>query len=295
MFGLQKYALAKSPDKNPNVWARIFAIIISYIIVGGMFQLVGGSLMGIDVTNRDLQKSTSQFFLLIFFGFLGTFLAFYLFIKYVDKEAFVQLGFKSYNYKREVVLGILMGLASMGIGSLVLAFFNQLIFVKILLLPSEVFLTIILYLLVAIMEEVLFRGYILRKLMRAIDIHWALIISSMIFALMHAMNPHATWIGLANIFLSGILLGLGFIYTKNLWFPIALHFSWNLFQSFFGFNVSGEDTYTIIEWNRLENNIFNGGDFGFEGSVLCLVIQVFLILMVAYFFNQKCPKTDRSS
>jgi membrane protease YdiL (CAAX protease family) len=292
MFRLQKYGLAKSPDKNPNVWARIFAIIISYIIIGGMFQLVGGSLMGIDVTNRNLQESTSQFFLLILFGFLGTFLVFYLFLKYVDKEAFVQLGFQSYNYKREVILGVLMGLAIMGIGSLVLTFFNQLGFVKIVLLPSEVFLTIILYLLVAVMEEVLFRGYILRKLMRSIDIHWALIISSMIFALMHAMNPHASWIGLANIFLSGILLGLGFIYTQNLWFPIALHFSWNLFQSFFGFNVSGEDTYTILEWDRLENNIFNGGDFGFEGSLLCIAMQIFLILLLPYLLRQKETKAN---
>ena len=70
MFRLQKYALAKSPDKNPNVWARIFAIIISYIIIGGMFQLIGGSVMGIDVTNRDLQESTSQFFLLSFLASL---------------------------------------------------------------------------------------------------------------------------------------------------------------------------------------------------------------------------------
>jgi hypothetical protein len=34
-----------------------------------------------------------------------------------------------------------------------------------------------------------------------------------------------------------------------------MHLSWNLFQTLFGFNVSGKDTYSIIEFNITEENL----------------------------------------
>ena len=76
------------------------------------------------------------------------------------------------------------------------------------------------------------------------------------------------------MFLAGILLGLSYIYTKNLWFPIAFHFSWNLFQTIFGFNVSGQNTYSLIEFEITENTILNGGDFGFEGSIFATIFMI---------------------
>ena len=60
-----------------------------------------------------------------------------------------------------------------------------------------------------------------------------------------------------SLFLAGILLGITYIYTKNLWFPVALHLSWNLFQTLFGFNVSGKDFYSLIEFKIQENNLLN--------------------------------------
>ena len=74
------------------------------------------------------------------------------------------------------------------------------------------------------------------------------------------------------------------MFTKNLWFPIALHFSWNFFQSMFGFKVSGLDSYSIIEFKILENNYINGGEFGFESSILSLVIiSISTIFIWKYF------------
>ena len=104
---------------------------------------------------------------------------------------------------------------------------------------------------------------------------------------MHGANPNMDWFSFLNLFLAGILLGMSYVYTKNLWFPIALHFSWNFFQSLFGFNVSGQDFYSLIEFNIPEKNKLNGGDFGFEGSVFSIIIQIILIFSIFIYYQRK--------
>ena len=72
-----------------------------------------------------------------------------------------------------------------------------------------------------------------------------------------------------------------------MWFPIALHFSWNFFQSLFGFNVSGIDMYSLIEFKIMDSNVWNGGAFGFEGSILSVIVQIILIVLIFYHYNTK--------
>jgi len=122
--------------------------------------------------------------------------------------------------------------------------------------------------------------------MISFDKYVALIISSLLFSLMHWFNPNIDLFGFIDLFLAGILLGISYVYTKNLWFPIALHFSWNLTQSFLGFNVSGQDAYSIIEFTIPENNLLNGGDFGFEGSIFSIIAQIVFIIIIVNYFNK---------
>jgi hypothetical protein len=122
--------------------------------------------------------------------------------------------------------------------------------------------------------------------------YFALFLSSVLFSLMHGANPNMDWFSFLNLFLAGILLGVSYIYTKNLWFPIALHFSWNFFQTLFGFNVSGQDFYSLIEFRISEKNILNGGNFGFEGSILSIIVQVILILTVIIYYQNKKIKVQ---
>ena len=114
----------------------------------------------------------------------------------------------------------------------------------------------------------------------------ALIISSVLFALIHGMNPNMDAFSAMSLFLAGILLGISYIYTKNLWFPVALHLSWNLFQTLFGFNVSGQDFYSIIEFKVEENNLLNGGAFGMEGSILSIIANVLIIVGVIIYYTK---------
>jgi len=107
---------------------------------------------------------------------------------------------------------------------------------------------------------------------------------------MHGFNPNIDLFGFVDLFIAGILLGISYVYTKNLWFPIALHFSWNLMQTFLGFNVSGNDAYSIIEFKTTENNLLNGGNFGFEGSIFSIIAQIIFIVVIWAYYHKKVKK-----
>ncbi|MCF6222853.1 MAG: CPBP family intramembrane metalloprotease [Flavobacteriaceae bacterium] len=143
----------------------------------------------------------------------------------MDKEKFISLGFQIKNRLKEFNYGIVIGVLIMIVGYLLLIFMDQIIFKKIIFNPKEIILSILIYSIVAIVEEVLFRGYVLRNLMISFNKYTALIISSLLFSLMHGFNPNIDLFGLIDLFLAGILLGISYVYTKNLWFPIALHFN----------------------------------------------------------------------
>lgn len=276
-------------DKN-NGWLRVLKIIFPFFIIVGIFQFIGMLIAKIDYKNFDSDKTSEQHLIISFFGLLGTFLLLWIFMKYVDKEKFINLGFHIKNRLKEFNYGIVIGALIMISGYLLLIIIDQISFKKVVFNPKEIILTILIFLIVAFVEEMLFRGYILRNLMISFNKYVALIISSLLFSLMHGFNPNINLFSFFDLFLASILLGLSYVYTKNLWFPIALHFSWNLFQSFLGFNVSGKDVYSIIEFKIIEKNLLNGGDFGFEGSILSIITEIIFILLILNYFNKRLKR-----
>src|SRR6478609_1064441 len=95
----------------------------------------------------------------------------------------------------------------------------------------------------AISEEILIRGILFRHLEEKLGSYIALAISALIFGALHLANPNSSLAaGIGIALQAGVLLGAAFIYSKNLWFPIALHFAWNFTQSgIFGARTSGNE------------------------------------------------------
>lgn len=271
---------------NHNGWLRILLLILPYIIIVGIFQYVGALISGVDLSNPEFENTSLQELSLSFSSFIGTFLVIGLFMQFVDKEKFIDLGFKTKGKLKEFIVGIVAGLIVMGLGYYLLSSMGQLSFQSINFDMQEILISFLLFTIVAIVEETLLRGYVLRNLMYSFNKYIALILSSILFSLMHGFNPNIDTFALIELFLAGILLGQSYIHTKNLWFPIALHFSWNFFQTHFGFNVSGQDTYSLIEFSIVENNLWNGGDFGFEGSWLSIISSIIMIILVERYFKK---------
>lgn len=276
-------------NKNKG-WQRVLLIIFPYIIIVGIFQVIGALVAGRDLTVVEYQNSSSQHLIISFFTLLGTFLVIWLFMKKLDKEPLVKVGFETKNRLSDFLIGTVLGLIVMSAGYFLLLFMDEITFKTIVFDVKEIIISVLLFIAVAVGEELLLRGYILKNLMISFNKYMALLMSSILFSLMHGFNPNIDLFSLINLFLAGILLGISYIHTKNLWFPIALHLSWNLFQTLFGFNVSGQDSYSLIEFTIQENNMINGGDFGFEGSVLAVITMVIMIIGIEYYYIKIKPK-----
>lgn len=143
--------------------------------------------------------------------------------------------------------------------------------------PSSLLISFVFFLLVAITEEFALRGVVLERMLQGgVNKFWALFLSATLFSLVHIANPNFDFLSFINILLAGILLGSSYIYTRNLCFPIALHWFWNWIQGpVLGYEVSGNKFCDgLLTLYLPEANLINGGAFGFEGSILCTVLMV---------------------
>ena len=132
-------------------------------------------------------------------------------------------------------------------------------------------------------EEILIRGYLMPHLSKALGNSFSVIFSSLFFSLLHSLNDNISKIALFNLFIAGILFGLIYILTGNLFVVSAFHSAWNFFQgNIFGSNISGNNPYYSIfkSTPTQENNLLSGGNFGFEASIICLIVQIIIIILL---------------
>lgn len=138
-----------------------------------------------------------------------------------------------------------------------------------------------LFFLVAVSEEIFFRGILFRMINRRWNIWAALVISALIFGGLHIFNDNATlWSSIAIAIEAGSLLGAAYAYSKNIWLPIGIHWIWNYTQgNILGFPVSGEDNVTSIITPEISGpQWLTGGSFGAEASAISAVIGLLISL-----------------
>ena len=271
---------------NHTGWIKsllsFFLLFVPQIFGGIFLLLLGFDLSKMSEGNIDLNMMISLEYSMIF----TMVIMLWLFMRFIDKQPLIEIGFQTKGRLKEFNYGLILGLLIMAFAYVFLSLIGEIVFENYTFDLQKIFLSIILFIGVSIFEEVIFRGYMLKNLLESFNPYVALLISSIFFSLIHGSNPNVTAIGLCNIFLAGFFLGASYIFTKNLWFPIALHFSWNFFQSMFGFKVSGLDSYSIIEFTIPENNMLNGGEFGFESSFLSIIILIIGTFIIWNYFKK---------
>ncbi len=213
----------------------------------------------------------------------------WIFRVFVDRKSFASLGFRVSGYRNESATGLFMGPALLGIASMLLLFSGHLKWVDIHFDPQSLTVSFGLLILIAFSEELVFRGYILNNLMDSFKNKWiALPVSAILFAIFHITNPGMNSMAFANLFLAGLLLGINYIYTRNLWFSFFFHLSWNFFQGpLLGFHVSGLQMPSLLETQTTGDLLVTGGDFGLEGSMLNIAVSLTAVLILAWAFERK--------
>lgn len=159
--------------------------------------------------------------------------------------------------------------------------------------PRDLLGTLLFFLLVAVTEEVMLRGFVLGRMLSAgMNCFVALFLSSVLFSAMHLFNPNFALLPFVNILLAGCLLGASFLYTRNLCFPVVLHWFWNWLQGpVLGYEVSGMDSgETLLTLRLTGSDLLTGGSFGFEGSLLCTVLLVVGTLAIVAYYERRGRK-----
>ena len=151
----------------------------------------------------------------------------------------------------------------------------------------------IIFIFQALLEETLFRGYLMPFFSKVIGIKFTITLLSFLFTCIHLFNPNLDIIGLANVFLAGVTFSLIYYYTGNLWLVGAMHTLWNFILGFIvGSQISGIITYNSVFFSiPVENkDLISGGVFGFEASIVTTIVELTISLFVIYLIKKEKNK-----
>ncbi|MFV8347796.1 CPBP family intramembrane glutamic endopeptidase [Flavobacterium sp. ZB4P13] len=256
----------------------LLVCFIAFIIA----QQIAGKVLDLTSLNRNYRNlikgiiaSTMVISAYIFF-----------FRKYEKREI---TEFSSKRIAKYIIAGTLIGVILQCLTILIIFFNNGFEIVSInpisnIIIPLTIAFTL------AVFEEILIRGIIFRIMEEKLGSYISLLISAIIFGALHLANPNSTLIsGLCVAIEAGLLLGSAYIYTRNLWFPIAIHFAWNFMQSgFFGAITSAnENTTSLLTTKITGNQLTTGGEFGPEGTIQATIFCLFASIILLQLSKNK--------
>jgi hypothetical protein len=128
-------------------------------------------------------------------------------------------------------------------------------------------------------EEALTRGWLLPVIGARHKPLWGVIVSAVVFAVYHLLNPNVSPIAFLNLFLFGIFTALYVLYEGGLWGVFGIHAAWNWAQgNLFGLEVSGTPPAggTLFDLMETGPDVVTGGPFGPEGG-----LAVTFVLMIS--------------
>lgn len=205
--------------------------------------------------------------------------------RFFEKRMTRSIGFEMKNFWKDYLQGLSLGFGmtmSIVIVGFALGGFRY-VGINDSIDPIMVLLFMVGFMIQGMFEEVLCRGYILVSLARKNSVLIAIILNSLVFALLHIGNDGFGLIPCINLVLFGVFASVYFLKTDNIWAVSALHSVWNFsLGCVYGLSVSGMELMpTILKIEQTERTIINGGAFGPEGGVtVTIVLIVELVILI---------------
>jgi hypothetical protein len=135
----------------------------------------------------------------------------------------------------------------------------------------------------AFFEELFIRGYVFSLLRRMGGWRVALIVTSVVFGLLHVWNPGADAESILAVIVAGFFLGAILLATRSLYAAGAAHFAWNwVMAGAFHIPVSGIQS-ADVDYRTVETgpDWLTGGPWGPEGG-LAAVGVMFIAIFYLY-------------
>jgi len=271
---------------------RILFYITFVVTLYRFLDLLSNSLLLIRGENLSdylllLNRSISKFL-----NLLSVFIPSIVLLKWVDKRPVTLLGTGFYKgAMRELFIGMLMGflliilsvsilrltgVASFSFNGLSIGLLLYLLGVLIVLVISAAY------------EEVLFRGYVFQALIEGSNFWITLAIFSLLFGAAHIGNTEATVYTVAVTIIAGVFVGTMYFKTRTLWICIGVHFMWNwTLGPLFGMGLSGSKFLkrSIFTYKPSESGFFLGADAMSEIILGIVVIALTIYIWKANWFK----------
>lgn len=294
------FTLAATGQRSPHI---ILVIILTPVFVVGA-QLVGGipavlALIAFstgfanpdtfttpDAVIGELFQNPISIAVVLVASFGPIFLILWAWVVWFERRPFFTLGFELdgavIKYVRGLVIGLMMFCIAVGIsaafGYIAVAEAN----------PGDatpygmaalggVLIVLIGWIVQGAGEEVITRGWMMQTIGARYSPLLGVIISSVVFALLHSLNPNLSIIAVVNLALFGLFAALFTLYEEGLWGVCGIHTAWNWVQgNILGFEVSGNPMQGGSLFNLMETgpDIITGGPFGPEGGLAVTVVLV---------------------
>lgn len=257
----------------------IVAFYLLCLITLGVLTTVGGLTLGVSAVS-----SGGILFQWLALG--SVLVATYLMLRGVDRLPWSTIGLDTLAASPRLLLrGAVFGGLTIGLASVALISINELRIDQAapgnwwaaagtatwILLPAAFF------------EELFIRGYAFAVLRRAAGWKMALIVTSVVFGLLHSWNPGADAESILAVTVAGFFLGAIFLATRSLYAAGAAHFAWNwvmagaLHTPVSGLPLATPD-YKVVDAGP---DWLTGGPWGPEGGVAA-VVAMFAVLFYLY-------------
>lgn len=281
----------KSGSSKPLIgsgWLRALLYIISLfllVIIFLSFFIIGLYKGKFDATTLQSISQKENPGMLTLILFVLTVVVSYMFRRLVDRKPFISLGLEFNGHSSEAIAGGMLAIFIISASSLLLKATGHLKWIEIIFDLRTLFLAFGSAVLVAFYEELIFRGYILNNLMDSFPKWLALMISAILFMIFHWSSQG--FFPLVNMLIMGLILGLNYIYTRNLWFSICFHIGWKFMVGpVLGF--SGDESFqTLLQTDLKGDENITGGASGLEGSVLLTAVSLLSFIALFLFLQKK--------
>jgi uncharacterized protein len=139
-------------------------------------------------------------------------------------------------------------------------------------------------------SELIIRGIIFRIIEEHSGTVIAVIVLTVMFALMHLNVQGATALSVISTAMqAGLLLSAGYVLTRSLWFTIFLHFAWDFTEpGIFGAINPGNSIPESLITSRISGPVYlTGGQFGPQNSIQAIAICSTLGLLFLIWAKRK--------
>jgi membrane protease YdiL (CAAX protease family) len=239
-------------------------------------------------------RSVSSFFENIVFRsalLLGALIAGFICTRWLEGLPWRALGLSFHQrWLRDLLVGSAVGVASLTLATAIATAAGGLSFTvssydMLAQVVQTLVISAVLFIVAALAEEALFRGYPLQTMCRAGLFVIGTILTSLAFAGIHLGNPNfKQGLPFLNLVLAGVWFAVAYFRTRSLWFPWGIHWAWNwALGSLFGLPVSGITEVApnpLLHGTDLGPAWLTGGDYGIEGGVACTIALILSILFI---------------